>query len=262
MNAKTIGQVKRLVIKIGSGVLTDQKGLHLPFFKKLAVQVSCLHELGKEIVIVSSGAIACGMDHLGLKKRPDNLWQKQAVAAIGQPKLMNLYAKVFSKHKITTAQILLTRSDVENRGRFLNAKHALCELLRGNVVPVINENDSVAVEEIKVGDNDQLSAMVAHLSEAPLLVILTDTDGFFEKDPKLFPSAKRIPVVANVDDTVLGFAKDTKSPKSTGGMITKLKAASYASRHGIATWIVNGHKRNILLSIVDAKNVGTLFLPK
>lgn len=255
-----IKRVKRVVIKIGSGVLTNENGLSESFFSGLGSEVAKLHKKGIEVVIVSSGAIACGMNYLKLKRRPEALPKKQAVAAIGQPQLMNLYSRVFNRYKMTTAQMLLTRSDLENRDRSLNARHAVNELLREKVIPIINENDSVVVEEIKVGDNDQLSAMVAYLAEAQLLVILTDINGLFDKDPKRHQNAQRIPIVKKVADSHFGLAKDTSSQKSTGGMVTKLKAVAYARKQGIPTWIVNGKKPSILSEVFLGNDVGTLFL--
>ena len=201
------------------------------------------------------------MGLVGLHRRPHLVAQKQAVAALGQPLLIQYYIRAFAKHGISVSQILLTRDDLENKHRFLTAKHALKELFRLKSVPVVNENDSVAVEEIKFGDNDQLSAMVAHLVEADLLVILTDTDGLHDRDPKRYHDAQRISVVPKVDKKAMGMAMDTLSAKSTGGMITKLKAAKMATRFGIPTLITRGNDPRIILEAIKGCDVGTLFLP-
>lgn len=255
-------KVARLVIKIGSGLVTQKGGLNLSFLNGLAREVALLRKRNIEVLLVSSGAIACGMDLLGLSRRPHELPKKQAVAALGQPQLINCYSQVFKKKKLRVGQILLTRGDLEDRHRFLTAKHAVAELLKLGVVPIFNENDTVAVEEIQVGDNDQLSAMVAHLMDAQLLVILTDTDGFFDKDPKIHKEAQRIPVVENVDDNILKLAQGTLSAKSTGGMITKLKAAGSAAMYGVPTWMGDGRDPRIISSLFKGVDAGSLFLPR
>lgn len=259
---RIVKQTKRLVIKIGSSVVTDGKGVRPAFIKGIARQVAALRKGGMEAVIVSSGAIACGMGILQLKKRPREIPQKQAVAAIGQPVLVRHYANAFQKVKLHVAQILLTRDDLKDRHRFLTAKHAFAELFRSNAVPIVNENDSVAVEEIQVGDNDQLSALVAHLVDADLLLILTDTDGFYDKDPRRFKGARRIGLVENVDDETFKLADDTASQKSTGGMTTKLKAAYQAAFYGVPTWVAGGNDPKIISKVMAGEDVGTLFLPK
>lgn len=251
-----VKKARRVVIKIGSGILRPS------FYPSFASQIARLRKKGIEVVLVSSGAIACGMNLLRLKKRPRDISEKQAVAAMGQPLLMRAYSEAFRKRKLNVAQILLTRDDLEHTNRFLNARRALAELFRYGVVPIVNENDSVAVEEIKVGDNDQLSALVAHLAQADMLIILTDTNGFHDKDPKKEAGALRISVVDAIHPKLFGMAKGTMNEKSTGGMVTKLKAAQIAGKHGIPTWIVNGRKANVLEELFTGIDVGTLFLPK
>ena len=253
---------KRIVVKIGSGIVTRAKGPRHTFFRDIAATIAHLQSQGHEIVLVSSGAIACGMDLLRLKVKPDKLSKKQAVAAIGQPRLMNLYSAAFAKKKLTVAQILLTRENIVNRNQFFTARHALNELLAVGHVPIINENDSVAVEEIKFGDNDQLSAMVAHLVHADTLIILTDIDGLYDADPKTHRDAARIPVVKSINAKLMGLAKGTRSAKSTGGMLTKLKAAQIATRYGIGTWIVKGEDPRVIASLVNGRAEGTYFVPK
>ena len=252
---EVVKKARRVVIKIGSGILRPS------FYPTFASEIARLRKNGIEVVLVSSGAIACGMNLLKLRKRPRDVAEKQAVAAMGQPLLMRAYSEAFRKRKLNVAQILLTRDDLKNSRRFLNARHALAELFRYGVVPIVNENDSVAVEEIKVGDNDQLSALVAQLAQADMLIILTDTDGFHDKDPKKHSRALRISVVDAINPKMFGMARDTMNEKSTGGMVTKLKAAQIAAKNGIPTWIVNGKKSKGLDELFTGIDVGTLFLP-
>lgn len=257
---KLFRRTKRIVIKIGSGVVTDNHGLDQPFFIKLALTVKKLRSQGIQTVIVSSGAIACGMAKLRLKVRPAKIPQKQAVAAFGQPLLMQHYIEFFGKQKLRVSQMLLTKADLEDKGRFENARHAVNELFRMEVVPVVNENDSVAVEEIKFGDNDQLSARVAHLVKADLLIILTDVDGFYDGHPQKNKSVRRISFVEKIDAETFKAAGDTYSAKSTGGMTTKLKAAQIAGSYGIPTLVANGEDPQIIISALKGADVGTLFL--
>ena len=253
---EVVKKARRVVIKIGSGILKPS------FYPAFAREVAKLRKNRIEVVLVSSGAIARGMNLLRLKKRPRDVSAKQAVAAMGQPLLMRTYAEAFGKNRLKVAQLLLTRDDLEHANRFLNARRALNELFRYGAVPVVNENDSVAVEEIRVGDNDQLSALVAHLAKADMLIILTDTDGFHDRDPKKHRSARRFSVVDSVNPKMFGMAKGTLNEKSTGGMVTKLKAAQIAGKHGIPAWIVNGRNPRVLEEIFTGIDVGTLFLPK
>ncbi|MBI2340311.1 MAG: glutamate 5-kinase [Deltaproteobacteria bacterium] len=259
---RIVKHTRRLVIKIGGSVLTNDKGVRIALIQGIARQVASVRKGGIEVVIVSSGAIACGMGVLKLKKRPHEIPQKQAVAAIGQPVLVRHYSNAFQKAGLHVAQILLTRDDLKDRHRFLTAKHAFAELFRSKAVPVVNENDSVAVEEIQVGDNDQLSALVSHLVDADLLLILTDIDGFYDKDPRKFKEARRIGLVENVDEETFKFADDTRSEKSTGGMTTKLKAAYQAAFYGVPTWVVGGEDPKIISKVMVGDDVGTLFLPR
>lgn len=258
---KIIKDAKRLVIKIGSTLLTTDQGVNSGFIGKLAAVV---HELrrGRDVVLVSSGAIACGMSLLGLKTRPQQITQKQAVAATGQPLLMHTYSKAFQKVGLPVGQVLLTRDGVQNRERFLNAKHALLKLFSYGVVPIVNENDTVAVEELQLGDNDQLSALVAHLIDAELLLILTDIDGLYDADPKKNAKACRIPLVENVDQDIFKKAGGSLDPRSTGGMVTKLMAAEQAARYGVTTWVGRGSDPQIIHQVMVGADVGTFFLPQ
>ncbi len=253
---KIIERAKRIVIKAGSGLLTGENGES--FFKQLAHEVAQMHESGIKTVLVSSGAIATGMGVLKINNRPKAIAQKQAVAAVGQPVLMQAYSTVFKQHGLKAAQILVTRGDLEHKTRFENAHHAMEEIFKFGVLPIVNENDTVAVEEIQFGDNDQLSAMVAHLIKADLLVILTDVDGLYDKDPHKNKSAKRFEIVKKLTKKIVECASETSSQVSTGGMITKLEAAKKAASYGIPTWIIKGVD---LRRMLQGENVGTLFLP-
>lgn len=262
MRKKILKTVKRIVIKIGSRVLTGgSNGIDPDFIKSLARDVAHFRENDWEIVIVSSGAVAAGSKELGLVGRPKSIPQKQAAAAIGQSRLMQAYESAFSRYNLKVAQILLTRDDLANRQRFLNARTTLDMLLSCNVIPIINENDTVVVEEIKFGDNDNLSALVTNLIEAHLLVIMTDIDGFYDSDPRANPNAKLIPLVKAVTKEVEQAGGGTASSVGTGGMVTKLAAAKKASQYGVPTIIINGRTNGTLAQAMAGREVGTLFLP-
>ena len=254
--------VKRIVIKIGSGVLTSgENGLDGPLMSRLAAQVAGLRQEGREVIIVSSGAIAAGRRELGLTERPRTIPQKQATAAIGQSRLMHAYETAFAPHSFTVAQLLLTRDDLANRNRFLNARATIDTLLGYGVIPVINENDTVAVDEIKFGDNDNLSALVTNLADAHLLVILTDIDGFYDKDPRSNPDARLIHLVKKVTREVEEAAGGTGSSVGTGGMTTKVAAAKRAGQYGVPTVMLNGKRPELIAAALAGEEVGTLFLP-
>jgi glutamate 5-kinase len=255
---KIINNTKTLVIKIGSSLLSKDTAINLDFIENLALKVSNLKEKGLQVVIVTSGAVSLGMDKLGITEKPNKIPKRQAMAAIGQPLLMHHYSKAFEKHDLVIAQILLTKEGIDDRTRFLNAKNALYELLNENVIPIINENDSVSVDELKLGDNDQLSSQVAHLVDADLLLIMTDIDGLYDQDPRYDQNAKRISLIEDIkkiDDCNLGG----NSTRGTGGMITKVIAAKQAMSFGIATWIVSGKNGNILDQVFNSSDCGSLF---
>lgn len=260
---KTLKNKKRIVLKIGSSILVDAEGrLDAKRFRALASEVAWLRSQGRQVVLVSSGAIAGGMKRLGFKKKPTMIPQLQAIAAAGQTALMHEYEKAFAKHDLLPAQILLTREDLSNRRRYLNARHAIGELLRLGVVPIINENDTVAAHEIKVGDNDNLSALVANLVEGDLLIILTDIDGVYDADPRIRKDARRLPLIENIDATLRQGASDTLRAGSTGGMRTKLEAAEKAVHFGSAVVIAPGHLAKVVQKILAGEDVGTLIVPK
>jgi glutamate 5-kinase len=261
---KIFSKAKRIVIKVGSAVLAGSgEGLDQKRMEQLAGEVSAVMDEGREMILVSSGAIAAGLAKLGLKKtRGMPLPLKQAAAAVGQSGLMWMYEKTFGSHGKKVAQVLLTREDLSSRTRFLNARNTLQTLLEYGVVPVINENDTVAVDEIKFGDNDNLSGMVVHLTDADLLVILSDIDGFYTADPRLHPSAELIPVVEKITAEMERGAGDAQTSVGTGGMRSKIMTAKKVGAYGVPMVIVNGRKQGSLQSLFEGKDIGSLFLPK
>jgi glutamate 5-kinase len=260
---KILGKGRRIVVKVGSSILASiEKGLHYEVFSHLTKEISDLKRQGYEIVLVSSGAIAAGMEKLGYKTRPQTITQKQATAAVGQTRLMNIYEKYFSRFQQMVAQVLLTHDDLSHRRRFLNARNTLLTLLELGIIPIINENDTVVVDEIKFGDNDNLSALVTNLIGADLLIILTDIEGICDSDPRVNPRAKCIPLLEDIDVNMEGIVGETKSEMSVGGMISKIQAARKASRFGIPTVVAQGTKDGVLHQILKGKEIGTLILPK
>jgi len=257
-----LGQSKRWVIKIGSALLTnDGRGLDKIAIENWVTQMASLRKRGVELVLVSSGAVAEGLSRLNKNKRPTELHQLQAAAAVGQMGMVQTYESFFQKHGLHTAQILLTHEDLANRQRYLNARSVLRTLIGLNVIPVINENDTVATEEIRLGDNDTLASLVANLIEAELLVILTDQQGLYERDPRLDPTAKLVTQGYAGDPVLEAMAGSTGGVLGRGGMLTKLKAASRAARSGAATIIVSGRITEVLLKMAAGENLGTLLLP-
>jgi glutamate 5-kinase len=263
MHRDIIKTAKRIVIKIGSGVLTSKdNGLDPTVISSISDQIAILIKEGREIILVSSGAVAAGRKELGLVERPRTIPQKQAAAAVGQSRLMHFYEEAFARHALTVAQILLTHSDLADRQRFLNARATLDTLLSFGVIPIINENDTVAVEEIKFGDNDNLSALVTSLTEAHLLLILTDIDGLYNADPRANPDATLIPLVKTISKEIELAATGTSTGVGTGGMATKLAAAKKVGKSGIPTIMTNGKLPGIITSAVAGTQIGTLFLPE
>jgi glutamate 5-kinase len=231
-------KARRVVIKIGSQILSSFNGIEEERIRGLVSDLAILHNQKKEVVVVSSGAVAAGMIRLGVRERPKTIPQKQAMAAVGQIKLMALYERLFSEFKKSVAQILLTHDDLSDRRRYLNAKHTLITLLESSIIPIVNENDTVAVEEMKFGDNDHLSSLVATLLEADLLVMLSDVNGVYDQDPRLYPKAQLIPLISS-----------------------KIEAGEKAAASGIPTIIANGMEDGVLHRVFSAKEeVGTLIL--
>jgi glutamate 5-kinase len=261
--SRVLGRCRRAVVKIGSGIVSSADGIQEGRIKGLVRDLAALHDQGKEIVVVSSGAVASGMTRLGLKDRPKTIPEKQALAAVGQIKLMALYEKHFSRFEKNVAQVLLTHEDLANRQRYLNAKHTFQTLLDLSIVPVVNENDTVAVEEMKFGDNDHLSALVATLLEADLLVILSDVAGVYDHDPRADDGAELIPVIDNIKTAKSRLAGKSQSQFGTGGIETKLGAAEKAAAAGIPTLITSGLEAGILTKVFDPnEECGTLVLPE
>ena len=257
LRQQTLNNVRRIVVKAGTGILTsDGSRLSTAKIEPLIAQLAALRAQGKEVILVSSGAIAAGMATLNLKQRPKHVEQLQACAAIGQGKLMAAYDALFGKHDLNVAQVLLTHDDLRSRNRHLNARNTLLQLLADGVIPIINENDTVAVDEIKFGDNDRLSALVATLVDADLLVILSHVEGLWDADKK------RIPVVPVVTREIESLAGGTDRATSVGGMKSKIDSAKIVARAGIPLVIADGERTDVLAAILAAEDVGTLFLPK
>ena len=253
-------RAKRVVVKVGSGVLTEDGALRTRAFADIARQVAALRADGREVVVVSSGAIAVGSRELGWSEPGRSIPEKQAAAAVGQFGLGEIYRKRFARHDLTVAQVLVTRAGLDDRERFLNARHTLHKLLELGVVPIVNENDTVATEEIRFGDNDNLSATVVNLVAAELLVILTDVDGLYVEPPRDgAPTPEHFDVVEKITPEVERAAQGSGSAFGRGGMTTKLEAARAAARSGAATVVCNGRRRDVLLAVGRGESVGTLF---
>ncbi len=249
----------RLVVKLGTGVLTDSHKQPDPAqLEQVVAQLVALRKSGKEVVLVTSGAVGAGMGALGLEKRPAELAELQACDAVGQSRLMATYAELFARHGLLVAQVLLTHDDLEHHERHLNARNTLVTLLGRGVVPIINENDAVSFTEIKFGDNDKLSALVASLLPADLLVILTTVDGVIENFGRANPQT--ISVVEKIDSVLEKLARGTDSDTAVGGMKSKIEAAKIAVRSGIPLVIASGKKKNVLAKILGGEDEGTLFV--
>ena len=253
---------KRIVVKVGTSTLTHSTGkLNLSRIERLVMILSDLTNQGMEVVLVTSGAIGVGMSKLGLNKKPSDIAIKQAMAAVGQGMLMQIYEKMFSEYGKIVGQILITKEDIFLKDRNNNAKNTFNALLRYGVVPIVNENDTIATDEIKIGDNDILSAYVAELINADLLIILSDIDGLFDADPKL-EGANLISRVYIIDDSLEKIAKGASSALGTGGMKTKINAAQITMQNGIAMVIANGNRPDNIYEIISGKEIGTLFMKK
>jgi glutamate 5-kinase len=252
----------RVVVKIGSNIVADRQGLNTRRINALAAAISAVQDMGPQVVVVSSGAIAAGMKKLGLKQRPVDVKLKQAAAAIGQTSLIWTYERSFKEHGKKVAQVLLTRDGLSDRKMYINAKNTLFTLLEHGVIPIVNENDTVATDEIKFGDNDNLAALVASVVEAERLIILSDVDGLFSEDPGLSPSAALVARVERITPEMIKKAGKSRSAVGTGGMYSKLLAAQKAARSGIAVNIINGRKPRLLLALVKGSAPGTEFMPE
>lgn len=258
---ETLACVRRIVLKLGSSVVTTDDGLDYRIISGIVDDVSRYSKNGKEFIIVSSGAVAAGVRHMGLREGARTIPQKQAAASVGQSRLMAVYEEAFGLHGIRVAQMLLTRDDLSHRRRHLNARNTLMTLLSWGVVPIINENDTVMVEEIKLGDNDNLSALVATMADADLLITLTDIEGFMDCDPRLNADACLIPLVDEITEDIKKLAGSDSTGPGRGGMASKLDAASKVRVSGIPMIIAKGKSDNIIPRIMDANLCGTLVLP-
>ncbi len=258
-----LASCQRLVVKVGTSTITHAKGkINLSRLEKLARELADLHNEGREILLVSSGAVAAGIGRLGHSEYPKTLPLKQALAAVGQGTLLHLYEKFFAEYGKHIAQVLLTKDDFDERLRYLNARNTLTTLLQLGVIPVINENDTVVVEEIKFGDNDTLSALVAEIVDADLLIILTDIDGLYDDDPHVNPQAELYWELEEIPDIVENSLKGRGNKFSSGGMYTKLLAARTAMASGIPLVVANGQEPGMVRGIVEGQRIGTLFKPK
>jgi len=261
-NRQRLQTANRWVIKIGSALLTNEgRGLDNTAISKWVEQIVKMHKAGKQVVLVSSGAVAEGMKRFGWTTRPRALYELQAAAAVGQMGLIQAYESCFNKHEIHTAQVLLTHDDLSNRTRYLNARSTLRELIKLGAIPVVNENDTVVTEEIQFGDNDTLAALVANLIEADALLILTDQDGMHDANPATHPDSKLLEEV-QADDPALESMAGGGGSLGRGGMLTKVRAAKLAARSGALTVIASGREDNIVTRVANAENVGTLFVTK
>ena len=255
----------RIVVKLGTNLLTGGSDrLHLETMASLVGQIARLHKEGLAVVVVTSGAIAAGRHRLGIAREQKETTSRQVLAAVGQSRLMDAYDQLFGWHEITIAQTLLTRADLSDRLRYLNARNTLLALLELGVIPIVNENDVVAVDEIQetvFGDNDNLSAMVANLADADLLMLLTDTAGLYTADPHQNPKAKLIKRVDKIDASIEAIAGGSSSVRGTGGMATKVEAAKLATASGVAVVIANGREPNVIVRLAEGEAMGTYFKP-
>ncbi len=256
-------QFRRVVLKIGTSVLLDEKKrISAAVAQDFARQVKAAKDRSVDVIVVSSGAVACGMETLGLVKKPREMARKQALASVGQVVLMKMYMDAFGKAGLTASQILLTHEDTKSRSRCINLMNTIDALLAMNVIPIINENDTLSFKEIMFGDNDNLSALIAQITNADLLVLLSDVEGLYEKDPKRYPGARMIGTVRKIDDEIEALAQGTNSEKSIGGMISKLEAAKKAGHYGIPTRVVKGDEPNVVARVLSGEEIGTLFMAK
>lgn len=255
-----IRKARRVVIKVGTSTLTYHTGrMNLRRIETLVRVISDLCHEGREVILVSSGAIGVGVSKLGLFEKPNGTKEKQAASAIGQSELMGIYGRIFAEYGCDVAQILLTKNVLEDEKRKDNAVNTFRTLLEWGVVPIVNENDVISTEEIEFGDNDMLSAVVSGLVEADVLIILSDIDGLYNADPKTDKDAKLLDEVEEITDELMQVAGGAGTKRGTGGMVTKLLAAKHATEHGINMVIANGENPRVVYDILDGKRIGTLF---
>ena len=253
--------IKRIVIKFGTSTLTQGSSkLSRRYMLNFVQQIAQLQNEGLQVVLVSSGAIAAGRETLNFPKIERSLPMKQMFSAVGQLKLMQIWSELFALFELNVGQVLLTREDFSERKRYLNARDTLNCLIKHRIIPIINENDTIATKEIRVGDNDNLAALAANLVEADLMILLTDQEGLFTADPRFDANAKLIPLVKSIDDSIYALAGGSATSLGTGGMITKIEAAQIASQCGTRTVIASSARPNILIDLAEGKEIGTLFL--
>lgn len=263
MERKKIAEARRIVVKVGTSTITYPNGkINYEKIEKMARILTDFQNQGKEMLLVSSGAGAAGVGRMGLEAKPGTIPGKQACAAVGQGILMHIYERIFGEYGQVVAQVLLTKNDMANQHSYANARNALQEMISWGVIPIINENDVVAIDEFKIGDNDNLSALVASLADADLDILLSDIDGLYTANPKTHPDARLVSVVEEVTPEIEATAGGAGSRNATGGMLTKLQAAKNAMSAGIALIIANGEHLEILRDILRGEPVGTLFVPK
>ncbi|PID40848.1 MAG: glutamate 5-kinase [Proteobacteria bacterium] len=255
-------RIRRAVVKVGSNVLTADSGLNVNAIQSISSQICQMLDRGIQIILVSSGAMASGMKKMQFSKRPGAIPKRQAISAIGQADLIREWEKSFERFGYKVAQILLTSDDLTSRKRYLNARNTLNTLLEWQVVPIINENDTIMVEEIKLGDNDNLAAMIALLLDADIFFNLTDIDGLYDKDPREHSDACLIPRVSTYGRNIEKYAGDIPGALGTGGMLSKIKAARKVTASGIPMVIARGHQADILLRLADGEELGTYFVPR
>jgi glutamate 5-kinase len=255
--------VKRVILKIGTSVLLDSENkVSSGKVESFARQIKAIKDMAIEVIVVSSGAIACGMEAMGLTKKPKEMARRQALASVGQGQLMRIYMDAFAHTGLKVSQILLTHEDTKSRSRCLSLLNTVDTLLAMDVVPIINENDTLSFQEIMFGDNDNLSALIAQITNADLLLLLSDVDGLYDRDPNRFPDARLIRTVKKIDENIERLANGTRSEKSVGGMVSKIEAARKAGHYGIPTRLVRGDAKDVVLRVLRGEEVGTLFLAK
>ncbi|MDF1573739.1 MAG: glutamate 5-kinase [Bacteroidales bacterium] len=258
---KYLKDKKKIVVKVGTSLLAYENGkINLQRMEKLARVLADLSNSGREVVLVSSGAVGVGVGMIGLDKKPENLVQKQALAAIGQVGLIRLYQKFFDEYNLTVAQVLLTRDGIENSLRRKNARNTLNKLIEMGIIPVVNENDTVSTDEIEFGDNDTLSAAVATLIQADLLLILTDTDGVFTADPHIHRSAQKVPKVMKASEDLKDIVLEGSSKMGSGGMASKIAAAELCREHNVDVVIADGADPSTIMAVLEGKDLGTFFV--
>lgn len=263
LEREALKAAKRIVVKVGTSTITYSNGKrNFSQIDRLARELSDLQNQGKEMILVTSGAVAVGVDRLGLAKKPDTIPGKQAAAAVGQGVLMHTYEKLFADYGQVVAQVLLTKTESLDRHRYTNSRNTFMELLRQRVIPIVNENDVVALDELKIGDNDNMSALVAGIVDADLVIILSDVDGLYTANPQTHPEAKLVHTVTEITPEIEESAGGAGTLRGTGGMATKIQAAKAATSSGISLVIASGTEKNAVPRIVAGEEIGTLFVSR